>query len=55
MTALDQYTAILSEVLGYKVQPMGNIIKVSKDDQDIATLNLEIINSVYTLTVIPAE
>ena len=53
MTAMDQYTSILDDVLAYDVQHMGNIIKISKDDKEIATLNLEIINGIYTLTVIP--
>ena len=54
MTALDQYTAILEETLGYDVKRMGNIIKVSHESTEVAVLNIAIEKGKYILTVIPA-
>ena len=53
-TALDQYTNILTDVLGMEVKRMGSLFKISKDGSDIASFSLEIINGNYCLIFNPS-
>lgn len=52
---LDRYINILTDVLGFEVKSMGTIIRVSQGGKDIADLSIEVIDGIYTLTIVPAS
>lgn len=52
---LDRYINILTDVLGFEVKSMGTIKRVSQGGKDIADLTIEVIDGIYTLTIVPAS
>lgn len=52
---LDRYINILTDVLGLETKSMGTIIRVSQGGKDIADLSIEVIDGIYTLTIVPAS